>query len=175
MASFSLTITRDDISPALTKLAATAKNPIAVLRAMGTTFKSITEGNFNSAGAQFRPKPWPAKKDGSPSNLKKSGTLSTSFHLEVTPASAKLSNPMIYAAIHQFGARGHVSGKVVGKVKNKYANPRFKNPRNDVTQGGKGIPPRPYFPIGPDGRLTPIAEDLIRRAGERAIARAHPG
>ena len=36
-----------------------------VLRAMGTTFKSLTEGTFNSAGAQYRPQPWPAKKDGS--------------------------------------------------------------------------------------------------------------
>jgi phage gpG-like protein len=171
MSTFSFKVTRDDISPALSKLAATVKNPIAIFRAMGTTFKSITEGNFNSVGSQLRAKSWPAKRDGSPSNLKKSGTLSTSFHLEVSASHARVSNPMIYAATHQFGARGHVAGKVTGRVKTKFANKLFAGSWQDVMQGGKGIPPRPYFPVTESGQLTPAAEQLIARAGERAIAR----
>lgn len=144
MAAFSFTLTRNDISPALTTLAAKAKNPSAIFRSMGTTFKSITEGNFNSVGAALRAKPWPAKKDGSPATLKKKGVLSTSFHLEVSATSAKLSNPMIYSAHHQFG-----SSKSTGR--------------------GSGILPRPFYPVL-DGKLTPAAERLISRAGERALA-----
>jgi phage gpG-like protein len=169
--ALSFKLTRNDISPALSRLDAGAKNPAPIYRAMGTTFKSITEGNFNSAGADYRPSPWPAKKDGTVSILQKSGALVHAFNLEVTNKYARLSNPMIYAAIHQFGARDHVAGVVVGTIKTKYANHRYAGSWNVVTKGGKGIPPRPYFPIGPDGKLTPKAEALIARAAHRALAR----
>ena len=168
MAALGFRITRDDIAPKLAKLAATARHPEKVFRAMGTTFMSITMGNFNDAGADYRPRPWPAKKDGTPSKLQKSGTLSRSFHLEVGPTFAKVSNPVIYAAIHQFGAADHVAGTKVGTVKTKYANSRYKVSWQDVLEGGHGIPPRPYFPVE-NGKLTPKAEEKIRAAGERAV------
>ena len=60
-------------------------------------------GNFNDAGASYRPIPWAPKKDGSPSKLQKSGTLSRSFHLEATDERATVSTPVVYAATHQFG------------------------------------------------------------------------
>ena len=142
MAGFSFKITRNDISPKLSKMAAAARRPEPVLRAMGTTFLSITMGNFNDAGSDYRPTSWPAKKDGTPSKLQKSGTLSRSFHLEVGSTFAKVGNPTIYAATHQFG-RPHGSGE---------------------------IPARPFFPII-DGKLTPKAEEKIAAAGMRAIAR----
>ena len=163
-------LTRDDISPRISALVKTARNPLPVMRAMGTTFKSITEGTFNSVGASYRPKPWPAKQDGGASNLQRSTTLAKSFRLEVTATTARLSNPAIYAAIHQFGARGHIAGKVVGRVKTKYANRKFAGSWQDITKGGKGIPARPFYPVAGE-RLTPAAENLIARAGERAIAR----
>jgi phage gpG-like protein len=141
--SFSVHKTRDGVSPALGKLAATAKNPKAVFRAMGTTFMSITMGTFNAVGADYRPRPWANKKDGSPSKLQKSGTLARSFHLEVTDKYAKVSNPTVYAATHQFGR---------------------------TTGRGAPIPARPFFPVI-NGRLTPKAEEIIRRAGERALKR----
>lgn len=99
-------IVQDDISPALSKLASAAKNPTAVFRAMGTEFMSITMGTFNSAGAAMRPAPWPPKKNGKPSNLILHGVLSKAFHLEVTSTYAKVSNPIVYAAAHQFGYPG---------------------------------------------------------------------
>ena len=117
MANVSFKITRNDVSPKLAGLASAAKNPSAVFRAMGTVFKSITEGNFNSVGAGYRPSAWPDKKDGTPSNLKKSGLLWHSFHLTVTDSAATLSNPTPYAARHQFG----------------------------YEKGG--TPPRPFFPV----------------------------
>ena len=143
MASVGFKLTRDDISPKLAALAATARNPEKVFRAMGTTFMSITMGNFNDAGSDYRPSVWPAKKDGSPSKLQKSGTLSRSFHLTVNSQGATVSSPTIYAATHQFGR----------------------------TEGrGSPIPARPFFPVL-DGKLTPQAEEKIAAAGKRAIER----
>jgi phage gpG-like protein len=154
----------------LSKLAATARRPAPVFRAMGTVFLSITMGTFNPAGADYRPRSWPAKKDGTPSSLQKSGTLSRSFHLEVTDKSATVSNPCIYAAIHQFGARDYVAGQVTGRVKTKYANKLYAGSWSEIRTGGKGIPPRPFFPVV-DGKLTDRAAEKIRLAGLRAIAR----
>lgn len=160
-------LTRDDISPAVTRLLATAKNKAPVMRAMGTTFKSITEGTFNSVGASYRPIPWKPKRDGSPSILQsRNPVLSKSFHLSVTNDAATVSNPMVYAPIHQFG----------GVIKPKTAKVlRFK------TSSGKWIsvkqvtiPARPFFPVI-NGKLTPAAETKILRAGERAIARQVDG
>ena len=139
----SFKITRDDISPKLRKMAALAHHPEKVYRAMGTTFMSITMGNFNDVGSDYRPVAWPAKKDGKPSKLQKSGALSRSFHLAVTNTSAKVSNPMIYAATHQFGRK---DGR------------------------GSPIPARPFFPVE-NGKLTPEAEEKIAAAGTREIKR----
>ena len=158
--NFSFKITRDDISPEISRLLKTAKNPTPVLRAMGTTFKSITEGNFNSVGASYRPTPWPNKRDGSKSILQKSTVLSKSFALEVTSSYAKLSNPTLYAAIHQFG--GIIKAKDGGAL-------RFKTPQGMfVTVKQVKIPARPFFPVLLD-RLTPAAETKIANAGRRVI------
>lgn len=140
MASVGFKLTRDTVSPKLAKLAATAKHPLPVLRAMGTTFMSITMGNFNDAGSKFRPRHWANKKDGTASKLQQSGTLARSFHLEVTPERATVSNPTIYAATHQFG------------------------------RTAANIPARPFFPVEA-GKLTPSAEELVERAGIRAVQR----
>lgn len=152
-------ITRNDVSPRLSKLAGTARNKQGVLRAMGTTFKSITEGTFNSAGAEFRPQPWRPKADGSPSILQKSTTMAKSFHLEVTGMYARVSNPMVYASIHQFG--GKIEAKNGGKLK-------FQIGERWVAVERVEMPARPFYPVQ-NGKLTPKAENLIARAGERMI------
>lgn len=157
-----LTITKDDLTPALRKLEAAGKNLTPVFRAMGTTFKSITEGTFNSVGASYRPLPWPAKRDGSPSILQRSTTLAKSFHLEISSTHARLSNPAVYAAIHQFG------GTIRPKNKKFLA---FKLPDGSTIFLRKvTIPARPFYPVV-DGKLTAAAETKIARAGERAVAR----
>lgn len=157
-------LTHDDISPALSRLAATARNPKPVLRAMGTTFMSITMGNFQK-NATYRPKPWPNKTDGTPSNLQKSTTLAKSFHLEVTDTYAKLSNPTIYAPVHQFGAT--IRAKDGGRL-------RFSLGGKTIYAKSVTIPARPFFPVV-DDRLTSAAEEKIANAGRRVIEKQAGG
>jgi phage gpG-like protein len=154
-------------------MASVAHHPAPVFRSMGMALMSLTTGNFNSAGAQYRPTPWPAKKDGSPATLKKSGLLWHSFHLSVSDTGATLSNPTPYAARHQFGDRGYVPGKKVGTVKTKFANNRYKGSFQDVMAGSHGMPPRPFVPVDANGRLTPAAFEILKQAGYRAIMRQY--
>jgi phage gpG-like protein len=166
MSRATFTMTKNDISPALARLAASARHPRKVFLAMGNVFKSITVGNFNSAGLQYRPIPWVPKKDGTPATLKKTGLLWKSFNLEVTDQYARLSNPTPYAAVHQFGSADYHSGDVIlehhetatGSI-TKLSGARKQN-----------IPPRPFYPVE-NGRLTPAAEKLIAAAGEKALMR----
>lgn len=160
MAALSFTITRNDISPALTRLIVVARNKAPVLRAMGNTFKSITEGNFKG-GTQYRPGIWKSKRDGSVATLMKTNTLSRSFHLGYTESTVSLANPMIYAATHQFGATIRPRDKKALKFQ---VNGHWFTVKQVV------IPPRPFYPVA-DGKLTPAAERLIARAGERVIAK----
>jgi phage gpG-like protein len=162
MAAVTFTLVRNDVSPALSRMAAAARRPAPVFRAMGTTFLSLTMGNFKTT--DYRPSTWAAKRDGSPSHLQKSGTLSRAFHLTVTNTSATVSNPMVYAAIHQFGGTIH-------------GNPwlRFEwAPGRWATVAQVSISPRPFFPVEND-KLTPKAEEKIRAAGQRAIERQLKG
>jgi phage gpG-like protein len=70
---------------------------------------------------------------------------------------------MPYAAIHQFG------GVIVPKNAKAL---RFKLPSGQwVTVKKVVIPPRPFFPVDSSGKLTPKAEQLIARAGEREMLR----
>ena len=70
-----------------------------------------------------------------------------------TASSLTLSNPMVYAAIHQFG--GQIKG-----------NPwlRFQINGKWVTASQVTIPARPFFPVE-SGHLTAKAEEKIRASG----------
>jgi phage virion morphogenesis protein len=163
---------RNDLSPALSRMIAAVQPPQRrrILRAMGTTFKSITEGTFNSVGAEYRPTPWPAKKDGSPSNLQKSTTLAKSFNLDVGDDFARVSNPTPYAIRHQFGSRGYAAGQPTGaQVQARNASRRSAANANPVLEGSRGTPPRPFFPVL-NGKLTPAAEEKIAGAAQRVLA-----
>ncbi len=155
-------ITKNTLSPELDRLLKLARNKAPVLRAMGTVFKSITKGTFNSVGADMRPSPWKPKFGGTPSNLYKSGQLARSFHLTVNNSSATVSTPMSYAAIHQFGGKITAKGKALA-----FIGPDGQH----IFRKSVIIPPRPFFPVTPDGRLTPAAEHLILEAGRKAIER----
>ena len=162
MASIVFRLTRNDISPALSRMARAAKNPEKVFRAMGTTFMSLTMGNFKSA--EYRPSEWPAKRDGTPSKLQLNGVLSRSFHLEASNKSATVKASPIYAAIHQFG------GVIKGKPWLRFKWGPEKGDWATVAQ--VTIPARPFFPVDASGeRMTAKAEEKVAAAGMRAIER----
>jgi phage gpG-like protein len=178
--SFSFRVKSDGMTPVFKQLKKLGLDPTPILRAMGTTFKSITEGNFNSVGAAFRPAAWPklltVKEDKTftPHKLIFSRTLASTlgtlaphtFHLTVTPKQAVVSTSMPYASVHQFG-------KV---IKAKKGRLRFKMRFLDnrfIFAKSVTIPARPFYPVNKDGTaLTPAADVLITRAGERAFMRA---
>jgi phage gpG-like protein len=166
MAHVKIAITRDDLRPALARLVKLGRDPTPVLKAMGTTFLSITMGNFKAANGDYRPLTWKPKYGGAPATLQKSGTLSRAFHLSVSRTLATVANPMPYAAIHQFG------GTIQPKTKKFLAwmgADGVKLVRKSVT-----IPPRPFYPVL-NGALTPKASDLIAAAGMRAVNRSAGG
>lgn len=167
MANVSFTVVNDRISPVLNALVLLARDPTPMLRAMGTTFLSITQGNFHTE--TFRARAWVAKKDGTPATLMKSNLLWRSINLRLEQHSAIVSAPVPYAAIHQFGARGHQGGSKTGTVLTRATRLRQAQSQ-DVTSGGKGIPPRPFYPVV-NNRLTFEAEKRILAAGARAVAR----
>jgi phage gpG-like protein len=150
------------LTAALAKLQRLGADATPVMRAMGERLKSITERNFNTAGARYRPAPWKKKRDGRPSGLQASKTLMQSFRLAVTPTTATLSNPTVYAAIHQFG------GEIVAKNSPLL---RFRSGGRWWSKKKVTIPARPFIPITPDGQLTPEASNLVARDGLRAIQR----
>ncbi len=157
-----ITVKDQGVQALLQKANAVAKRPEPIIRAMATTLKSITEGTFNSAGATYRPIPWPSKRDGTPSNLQKSTTLAKSFFLKMQANSAIVGNPTIYAAIHQFG----------GTIRPRNAKAlRFESGGRWWTVQKVTIPARPFFPISPSGQLTTSAAARMVAAGERALAR----
>ena len=111
--------------------------PEPVLRAMGTTFKSITEGTFNSVGARFRPRTWPnlltVRRDQKgelkferslPSILTKSGALAHSFHLTVTAREARVATPFV--AFNGYFERG-VCSPFINKARQDVLNPEGVN------------------------------------------------
>jgi phage gpG-like protein len=161
-----VTVHSAELQAALRALSNLGRDASPVLRSMGTTLKSITEGNFNSVGARYRPAPWKKKRDGKASNLQQSTTLAKSFALAVTPTKATLSNPTVYAAIHQFG------GEIVAKNSPLL---RFRSGGRWWSKKKVTIPARPFIPITPDGQLTPEASNLVARAGLRAIQRLAGG
>lgn len=137
-----------------------------VFRAMGTTLKSITEGNFSSVGSAYRPTPWPRKRDGTVSNLQQSTTLAKSFSLRVGSHYARLGNPTTYAAMHQFG------GEIIPRTKPLL---RFRSGGRWWSVKKVSIPARPYLPISSSGQLTAKAARLIVGAGNRALKRLADG
>lgn len=159
---FEVSVNHAELDRVVARIGTLTTDGSPVWRSMGTTLKSITEGTFNSVGAAFRPKAWPPKRDGTPSILQQSTTLSKAFHLEVTRRSATVRNSTKYAAIHQFGG-------VIRAVNAKAL--RFTVGGQTFYRKSVRIPARPFFPISDSGRLTEPAARMIARAGARAIDR----
>ena len=164
---------QNGVTPALQRLQSMGQNLRPVMRAIGNELLSITKGNFSALGAEFRPHAWPAKSDGKPSNLRKTGTLAGSFRLTYGSHSATISTDRPYAQIHQFG--GRTSPHVIRPRKAKAL--AFTSAKigktvivRSVNHPGSNIPARPFFPVVGD-HLTPLAKTYVVRAAEDALHR----
>jgi phage gpG-like protein len=114
-------------------------DPKPALVAMGTALVNYTKRTFNDAS--LRAAPWPAKKSGGASNLKRDGVLWRSPRVvKTTKTSVTVgSDRVLYAAVHQLGS----------------------------AQTG-GIPARPFFPIL-NGQLTSKAAKRVEHAAEVVV------
>jgi len=151
----------------------TCRRPGGVIRVVVNLIKSITEGTFSSVGASYRPSPWKRKLDGSPCILQKSSRLVHSFRTHFSEFSGTLSTDAPYAGIHQFGGKTPPH-EILPRRKSALAftSAKFGNVIvRKVNHPGSRIPPRPFIPITPDGRLTTAVSYLAERAAEREAAR----
>lgn len=78
-----ITKIRDEVTPSIESiirsLGSSGRNQ--VLRAGGREFLREVKANFIAGGGPYRGNAWPAKKDGSPASLKKTGELMNSIKL----------------------------------------------------------------------------------------------
>ena len=101
--SFSIKLTRDDVTKDLQRLAGKVKDP-RLMRAIGVGLVGLTVETFTRE--ELRPSTWEPKKDGSPATLYRSGTLKRSIRVvSVTGTSVMIGSPMPYASIHQLGGQ----------------------------------------------------------------------
>ncbi len=143
---------QDRISPKLLELARGISDRRPILEAMGVKFRGYIVESFTNPALRIAT--WPAKKDGSASVLFKSGQLKKGIHVSaVTNDTVTVSTlDLPYAFIQQFGGttRAHV---IEALNKRALAWPGAAHPVRRVNHPGSKIPARPYFPIGPDGRM----------------------
>lgn len=158
---------RDNLTPALRKLAAGITNKRPILEAMGLQLESLTKRAFNEPN--LRPAPWANKltmdAEGrfsrtEPSRLRKNQLLVRSIRITaLTNTSVTVGTDRIYAAVHQFGA--------VIRPKSARAL-AFKLSGQLVLAQKVTIPARPFFPwIG--GSMVQAAQDKIRKIAEAKI------
>ncbi len=102
---FGVKLTKDDVTKDLQRLMRKVRNPQPLLKAIGVGLVGLTKETFNNAS--LRPRPWVAKKDGSPATLKsREATLWRSIRVQgVTKSNVFIGSDRPYAAIHQLGGR----------------------------------------------------------------------
>ncbi|MBI5770862.1 MAG: phage virion morphogenesis protein [Verrucomicrobia bacterium] len=159
---------RDNLTPALRRLAAGVEDKKPILEAMGTQLASLTRRAFNEPN--LRPAPWPNKltfnassgtfSRSEPSRLRKNQVLVRSIRIvKLTNSSVTVGTDRIYAAIHQLG--GEIRAKNAPALAFKLGGQLFL--RKKVT-----MPARPFFPfIG--GKMTEAAQAKIRAIAEAKI------
>lgn len=159
-AGLTIKITKDTATPALRAALAQARNPQAILRAVGTQIVSIAKRAFREPS--LRAAPWRPKRDGSPSNLILHGVLSKSIRItELTDRNVSVGSDRIYAAIHQLGG-------IIRPTQKKAL--KFQIGGKWFTVKKVVIPARPFLPFDANGRLIPAAEVKVRATIDRAVA-----
>lgn len=125
-------IQTDTLTPGMRRMARAlnTRGRQDLLEAMATELHATTIEAFQSPAD--RPAPWPAKKDGSPSNLVGNPpVLRPSLQVEANSREGRVETDRVYAAAHQFGIPD------------------------------RNLPARPFFPFV-DGNITSAARDRVR-------------
>lgn len=166
---------QDSLGPDLRRLYKNAANKKSLHSAIGLALTSLAKRSFNDATK--RPKAWPAKTDGTPARLRKSGTLAKSIRMvSVSARGVTLGSDRRYAAIHQLGGR---TKPFTIRPKNKAALKFSIGGRvifaKKVKHPGSKIPARPYLPFDKNGRPTPLAQKSIREIVARRLGRGLKG
>ncbi len=167
MASFSARILVDEFTPWSERTRDTLANGLQkILESVGTEVVSITQQAF--VDESLRAAPWPPKRDGSPATLIKSGLLRESIRIvNIGSTSVTVGSDRVYAAVHQLGSREYQPGASVD-IKSRRVI-LLREGRTSVYARRQNIPPRPFFPIDPDGNFTQTATERIQKVLEQAI------
>ena len=153
--SFQIQFRKHELSPRLRALNGKLTDLRPSLEAAGLQIVSITQRAFRDAS--LRAAPWAPKADGSPATLIQSGTLMRSIRItKLQSASVAVGTDRVYAAIQQFG------GEIVPK--NGKVLVWQKADGTKVFAKKVKLPPRPFFPITPDGKLTSLAQTKVKQA-----------
>lgn len=149
----------DTMSPALRALYGKANDKRGIHEAIGLGIVSLTARAFGDPA--FRVSAWPPKKDGSPSTLRKSGTLWQSIRVtETGDAGVTVGSDRRYAAIHQLG--GRTPARVIRPRNGKALWwPGAAHPVRSVNHPGSRIPARPFLPFFPDGKPSDKAREMV--------------
>lgn len=120
--------------------------------------------------AAFRPRPWPAKRDGSVATLKLSGTLYQRLRLDVGHRRATVSAAPVYAALHQWG--GTIRTKGAG-----YLRFRVGGSARIATSAASSPAGKPVFDRNGNAKtryLEPASFGVARRVYTRGHVSANP-
>jgi phage gpG-like protein len=139
-------VTKDEWTPLLQRIRDELENPQAILAAVGETVALITRENFGEWGVD-RPEAWPALSKKYAKKVKRPyATLFVTGDLYNSIQSLPPTNDSVTVIAADEKASWH--------------------------QLGEGHnPPRPFFPVTADERLTPYAEAAILAAIEQELER----
>jgi phage gpG-like protein len=157
-----ITLTRisDTMTPDLHRRFRLVKDKRPIHAAMGMAVISLAKRAFNDPS--LRPTPWKAKKDGTASRLRDTGTLAKSPRIALaSQTGVTVGSDRLYAAIHQLG--GKTPPRIIRPVKGKALKIPGIGFRKKVNHPGSDIPARPYFPFDATGRPTAKALEAIGR------------
>jgi phage virion morphogenesis protein len=147
---FTIQVDNQSVLSALSSLAAKAGDMRTVLDEIGEKMVDITKTSFGNEASPWGAAWAPRHKDTGRKILTgETGRLQDSiYHTLVGDDTVEIGDPMVYAAIHQFG----------GTIR-----PREKK----ALAFGGGVfasvtmPARPYMPFSQDGQIAPVAERAI--------------
>lgn len=167
-----LTVQRDNLTPLLRAMLASARKPQEALEPMGMALVSMAKRAHTDAS--LRPHVWPAKKDGSKSTLQDTTTLRRAWRVgSVGKDYVTVVNDRPYAAVHH---EGGTTLPFIMRPKNgkalKFTIGGVTIIRRQVDHPGSDIPKRRALPVEDDGRLTPHAERVLMGIATRVMMRA---